>query len=76
MLARAENKDRWASATIAAVDSLALDADSDPGEKWFLEALNRLDAVIRVSAPKLPERGADPLAGLDERPVRTARKKR
>lgn len=66
---------RWAPATIAAVQSLALDAESDPGEEWFLEALNRLDSVIKMSSPKLPDRSVDVAADIDERPVRTARKK-
>jgi hypothetical protein len=76
ILSEPRHKDRWSRATIAAVESLALDAESDPGTEWFLEALNRLDSVIRVSSPKLPPRGDAAIAGLDERPVRPARKKR
>lgn len=70
------NKDRWSPSAIAAVDSMRLDADEDPGERWWTEALDRIDTAIRVSIPKLPERGTDPLADIDKLRVRSAPKKK
>jgi transcriptional regulator with XRE-family HTH domain len=69
-------RSRWSPAAIAAARSLQLDADQDPDEAWWLEALDRLDAAIAVSLPKVPSRGAGPL-DFDEAPsLRPARKKR
>lgn len=69
------NASRWEPATIAAARTLQLDADEDPGERWWVETMDRLDSAIKVSVPKLPHRGAGPLDDDDGPPVRNARKK-
>lgn len=67
---------RWSAPAIGAAQSIQLDADQAPDEGWWVETLDRLDAAIKVSIPKLPRRGESPLEDLDEAPVRPARKKR
>lgn len=76
VLRRAGVSGRWSPSAVAAAQSMQLDGREDPGEPWWTETLDRLDAAIKVSVPKLPDRQTNALAELDERPVRTARKKR
>lgn len=66
----------WSLSAIAAARTHQLDADEDPSEAWWVETLDRLDAVLKVSIPKVPDRGADPLDGLNDSPTVTARAKR
>lgn len=61
---------RWSLPAVAAARAVQLDADEDPGEAYWLETLDRLDAAINVTLPKAPSREADPLADLDDRPRR------
>jgi hypothetical protein len=67
---------RWSPAAIAAAKSLQLDADQDPDEAWWVEALDRLDTAIAVSLPKVPARGAGPLDFEETPSLRGTRKKR
>ncbi len=48
------NSGRWSGPAIGAVGRLRLGTNEDPGEAWWTEALDRIDAAIGVSIPRLP----------------------
>jgi hypothetical protein len=45
---------------------MRLDADSDPGEAWWMQVLDAADMGLRVALAKLPDRKVDPLEALDD----------
>ncbi len=67
---------RWSAAALAAARSLDLDADESPDEAWWIETLDRLDAAIKVSIPKIPSRAGGPLDIQEPPSLRSAHKKR
>lgn len=64
---------RWSEEAVAAVRTSMLRADSDPGHEAWIERLDRMQAAVKLAdpgaSPKIPDRGADPLADMDERPA-------
>lgn len=63
------NPKRWSDEAIAAVKSKAAKADADPGEEYWFEQLERFHQALKLGdlpMPKLPDRGVDPLADLDD----------
>ena len=55
---------RWEPGAVAQARSMRLDADSDPGEAWWMQVLDAADTGLRVALAKLPDRKVDPLEGL------------
>ena len=58
---------RWAAGAVAQARNTSLDADSDPGEVYWLRFLDAADTGLRVALSgiaKLPDRKVDPLEGL------------
>lgn len=72
VIADPANDGRWSESAISRALSMALDADSDPGEKYWMKTLDTIDATL--TAKPLPARGGSPLDDIDN--VRPARKKR
>lgn len=69
---------RWSLPAVGAARSTQLDADSDPGEAWWVEQLDRFEQALKLAAMALPPKtpAGNPLADLDAPPVRDARKKK
>lgn len=64
-----QNPGRWSGEALAAAKSKALRADSDPGERYWFEQLERFHQALQLGDMPLPrtipDRGVDPLADLD-----------
>lgn len=56
-----ENRSRWSRGAIEEAKTIEHDADSDPGEGFWMEALDQLQTGIKLARsglPKLPQREA------------------